>query len=414
MTSRRSPRLRRVIKWTLGVLAVLVPLIVFVVLPYLLARFITSRGTRPRDLALSATPADSGLEYEDVSFEARDGVRLSGWYLSEGHRDVSVICAHGLFRSRREILDRAVLLAKHGFDVLALDLRNHGESGGEQTTLGYKERLDLEAAGRYVEKRAPGNTVVLYGVSMGAAAALLAAAESPGVAAVVADSPFLSVENTVVHHLKLIFGLPRFPFGDILLYFLERRGSFQREDFDVEKAVRQMGERPVLIIAGARDRRMPVAKQRQLFEASAGSLSRFVVIEDAGHGAAYRADPQKYEELLLDFLTDAVPSGASSAVDKRESARSRPSGYRGKNEVAADLVHAAARHRPAGDIAVVGEMIQEHVSNEIVFLEKKISLNERSGVGLGVPVLQVDPDHGLERSSLTRWGCTVGLGVDPK
>lgn len=283
----------------------LVVVLVVVVLPYLLAVMITRAGTRPRDLALTSTPRDYGLDYEDVSFEATDGVRISAWYLGGGDKDVSVAVGHGLFRSRREVLDRAAFFRELGFDTVVFDFRRHGESGGERVTLGYKERLDFEGAVRFLRAKAPTHRILLYGVSMGAAAAILAARDTPDVDAVIADSPFSSIEHTVVHHLRLVFGLPRFPIGTMLLFFLELRGGFDRADFDVESAMAKLGDRPVLVIAGGEDRRMPPDVQRRLASASTCPRSEFRIVPGAGHGAAYRTDPETYEEIVRGFLREA-------------------------------------------------------------------------------------------------------------
>lgn len=282
--------------------------LVLVGLPYALARLVTSAGTRPRDRALTSSPADYGLAFEDVTFESADGLRLSGWYLGGGDGRLSVACGHGLFRSRREVLARAAFFREQGFDTLVFDFRHHGESEGERVTLGYQERLDFLGAVRYLRERHPDREVVLYGVSMGAAAALLAAAEEPEVAAAVVDSPFLSFEQTVVHHVDLLFGLPRFPFASVLMFFLEQRGGFDRADFDMEKAAAAMGERPILVIAGDKDRRMPAPLQKRVYQASSSPASRFEIFA-AGHGHAYEQDPERYRALLSEFLRPwGVPS----------------------------------------------------------------------------------------------------------
>ncbi|MFQ5790676.1 MAG: alpha/beta hydrolase [Acidobacteriota bacterium] len=298
----RKRRLVRALKWAFLAAIVVLLAFVFLVAPYALAHLITSAGTRPMDLRLTSTPADFDLEFEEVSFSSRDGVGLQGWYMGGGHRGISVACGHGLFRSRREVLDRAAFLRKAGFNVLAFDFRRHGKSGGERVTLGYKERLDVEGAVDLLKARSPEDAIALYGVSMGAAAALLAAAEMPGVRSVVADSCFLSLEHTVSHHLKLIFGLPSFPLADEIQFFIERRGGFRGEEFDLERAVRLIGKRPLLFVAGSRDKRMPVELQRRLYRVASDPKSRFVVIEGATHGAAYRTDPEHYQRALLDFL----------------------------------------------------------------------------------------------------------------
>ena len=294
----------RVARWKKIVLASLVLLALFVTLglPYLLAVAITRAGTRPRDRALTSTPRDYGLDYEDVEFEAMDGVGISAWYLGGGDKRVSVAVGHGLFRSRREVLDRAVFIRKLGFDTLVFDFRRHGTSGGERSTLGYQERLDFEGAVRFLKEKEPSNRVLLYGVSMGAAAAILAARDTKDVDAVIADSPFSSIEHTVVHHLDLLFGLPRFPLGTMLLYFLEMRGGFDRADFDLDAAMATLGDRPVLVIAGEKDRRMPPDIQRRLAGESTCPESEFHVVPGAGHGAAYRTAPEAYEQIVRGFL----------------------------------------------------------------------------------------------------------------
>jgi pimeloyl-ACP methyl ester carboxylesterase len=294
-------------RWKRILLGFVAALLLFVTVgvPYLLAVLITRAGTGPMDLGLTSSPADYGLSFEEVTFTSTDGVAISGWFLPGGTRNAVVACGHGLFRSRREVLDRAAFFRQQGYDTLLFDFRRHGKSGGERVTLGYQERRDFEGAVEFLRKERPEAPVVLYGVSMGAGAALLAARETPAVVAVVADSPFLNIEHTVVHHVKLIFGLPRFPFASELLWFLEMRGGFDREDFDLEAAAEALGERPLLVIAGSEDDRMPPDLQKRVAEASKSPLSRFVSFAGAGHGAAYRVATEAYQREVLSFLERA-------------------------------------------------------------------------------------------------------------
>jgi pimeloyl-ACP methyl ester carboxylesterase len=294
-------------RWKRVALVALSALLLFVTvgLPYLLAVLVTSAGTRPMDRELTSSPADYDLPYEEISFFATDGVPLSGWYLPGGSRRPVVACGHGLFRSRREVLDRAAFFRQLGYDTLVFDFRRHGKSAGERVTLGYQERRDFEGAIEFLERQRPQAPVVVYGVSMGAGAALLAARETKEVAGVVADSPFLNIEHTVVHHVKLLFGLPRFPFASALLWFLEARGGFDRRSFDLEAAAAELGDRPLLVIAGGADERMPAALQKRVAEASKSPLSRFVLVEGAGHGAAYRIATPAYQAAVTEFLERA-------------------------------------------------------------------------------------------------------------
>src|ERR1700716_636815 len=102
-------------------------------------------------------------------------------------------------------------LWKLGYGALLYDQRNHGASGPARVTLGYNERLDVEAAVGYLLKDVhTTDKIVSFGISMGATAALLAASETPEIAAVISDSSFLSFNDTVDHHVNGFLRLPAF------------------------------------------------------------------------------------------------------------------------------------------------------------------------------------------------------------
>jgi pimeloyl-ACP methyl ester carboxylesterase len=294
--------------------AVAVVLVVFLVLPWLLSYAITKAGTRPDERARTDTPAAHGATFEDAAFTSEDGVRLSGWYLPSRGRRVSIVLTHGLFRSRYEMLERGLRLWREGYGVLLYDLRRHGRSAGAYCSVGYSERLDVLAAMRYARGREPQNRVALFGLSMGAAATLLAAAEAEarGEAplAVVAESSFLSFTDTARHHVSLT-PIPTFPFAALLVQFTAWRLGFDPEEFDVLRAVERLG-RPVLFVGGSADNRMPTATVLEpLARASRHPLSRKLVVEGARHGRAYDAAPDEYTKTVLEFFDAAGHEAAA-------------------------------------------------------------------------------------------------------
>lgn len=288
--------------------AVAVVLVVFLVLPWLLSFAITKAGTRPDERARADTPAAHGATFEDAAFTSEDGVRLSGWYLPSRGRRVSVVLTHGLFRSRYEMLERGLRLWREGYGVLLYDLRRHGRSAGAYCSVGYFERLDVLAAMRYAREREPQNRVALVGLSMGAAATLLAAAEADarGEAplAVVAESGFLSFADTARHHVSLT-PIPTFPFAALLVQFTAWRLGFDPNDFDARRAVERLN-RPVLFVGAGADNRMPTATVLEpLARAARHPLSRRFVVEGARHGRAFDAAPDEYMKAVLEFLDAA-------------------------------------------------------------------------------------------------------------
>ena len=301
-------------RWGRRIVIAALCLVLFVstVLPFMLSFLITKAGTRPVERDRTDTPAAQGATFENVTFVSSDGNKLSGWYLPSSGHQVTIIMTHGLFRSRYEMLDRGVALWREGYGVLLYDLRRHGQSRAEFSSIGYDERHDVTAAMKFMRERAPENKVVLMGVSMGAAATLLAAAENDGLMAVVAESSFLSFSDTVRHHIRLAH-LPAFPFATLLIRFTAWRLNFNPADFDLLQAVKKI-KCPILFIGGGADRRMPNESVLEpLYAAASNPLKRKFIVEGAQHGHAFDKDDQSreaYIKAFTDFLQTVEPQAA--------------------------------------------------------------------------------------------------------
>jgi predicted MFS family arabinose efflux permease/pimeloyl-ACP methyl ester carboxylesterase len=305
---RRAPRRfsGRSIVRKLVVVALALVILATVGLPWLLSFAITKAGTRPDERRRTDTPAAHGATFEPVSFTSTDGNTLSGWYLParrEQSRRVTFVLTHGLFRSRYEMLERGLALWREGYGVLLYDLRRHGASAAEFSTIGYDERHDVAAAFQFVRAREPDNRFVLMGVSMGAAATLLAASElqDEKLLGIVAESSFLSFADTVEHHVGLT-GLPTFPFAMLLIKFTSWRLNFAAEDYDLLRATGKIS-RPILFIGGTKDARMPnAAVLEPLYAAARSADKRKFIVEGATHGRAYDESPESYIKVVNEFV----------------------------------------------------------------------------------------------------------------
>ena len=307
---KNRPRWRRILKRVVITLIIFLVVLVFGVIPWGLAMLVTSAGTRPMDRKLTETPANFGLQFKDVEFQTSDGVKLSGWLIPSRDKHATIIYSHGLFRSRRELLERAVELVRLGYGALMYDSRNHGLSGPARVGLGYNERLDVEGAVRFLrdDVQTP-DRIILFGISMGATAALLAAAETPDAAAVISDSSFLSFKDTVDHHVTMFLRLPSFPVANELRFFIERRAGFDGSQFNTLDAVKRIGNRPILFIAAAHDRRMPPEIAEQLYQRCSSPGRDLVIVDGPGsevHGHAFQANPKVYVERVARFLESVL------------------------------------------------------------------------------------------------------------
>src|SRR5437016_11877083 len=258
-----------VLRWTYRIAIVLACGVAFfflVFFPIAASFLITNSHFQFRERG-PTTPEAVGLSVTPVEFMSQDGIPLRGWWSAGESSKPVIIFVHGLNRSRLELLERGADANRRGYVVLLFDLRNHGESGKAYTTIGIFESRDVCAASQLVKQKAGTRPQILWGVSMGASSAILAAKHCPGFAAIVSASAFLSFRDTVAHHLGLIFRLPAFPIAILIVAITGMRMRFDPDDGDVEAAIRQVNV-PIMFIAGGADRRMPPALAERMLKAA--------------------------------------------------------------------------------------------------------------------------------------------------
>jgi fermentation-respiration switch protein FrsA (DUF1100 family) len=289
--------------------------------PYFLAGIATTRRFQFPDKENGGlTPASFRLASEDVAFRSTDGVPLEGWWVPAPEAKGTVVLVHGLNRSRIEMVRRTPFVHAAGWNALLLDLRHHGASGGETTTFGAKEKEDVRAAVRLARERSPG-PVVLWGVSLGGASVVFAAAEDSEVAGVICDSSFRSLDDTVRHHLELFRGwrwwlriVPRWPVADLTVFWIGRRGHFDPGFVDVRAAASRLSGRPALFVANSDDRRMPKEIAFDL-RAAAGPGAEVLIVPGKSHGGAWRDGTAAYEAAAATVLEAArLPASERVAV----------------------------------------------------------------------------------------------------
>jgi len=279
------------------------------------------------------TPGSDGLTFEEIHFQAEDGVSLAGWWVPAPENRGTAILLHGMNRSRIEMLPKLPFLHELGWNALLFDQRRHGESGGDVGTFGAREQGDALAAMALARDRSGQAPVVMWGVSLGAATATLAAAADERVAGLVCDSSFRSLRDTVRHHLGLFRGfrwwlraVPSWPTADLAVHWIGRRGGFDPDSLDVEAAAARLKGRPALFVCNAGDRRMPQQIAFDL-QAAAGDRSRVLVIPGDSHGGAWREGTAAYSEAvrqLLEEVAPAEPAAEARGESAQESGRPMP------------------------------------------------------------------------------------------
>ncbi len=247
--------------------------------------------------------------FQSVDIKAEDGIRLVGHVLSaETPSSNWMVYAHGLGGSWKSGAAFARRFAEKGYNLLLVDMRAQGESGGSVYGYGHLERRDLTAWTRWIARQSPDARVVLAGFSTGAAAVLEAAGEGDlpeQVVAAISDSAYADLWNEAIHtmgHMGANAGaMPPHPVLDIARLSLRgKKDGFDLADASAVKAVERTSV-PTLILHGEDDAAVPPFSAKRLDEAAAGA-HKLVTFPGAGHCCACVADPDSYYEAVFDFL----------------------------------------------------------------------------------------------------------------
>jgi len=227
------------------------------------------------------TPADRGMAYEEISFEAADGVQLSAWYVpAEAGRGV-VLFSHGNGGNISYNLPFVEILHRVGLSIFIYDYRGYGRSKGKPSEEGTYS--DIAGAWRYLteSRKVPAGQILLYGQSLGGPiAAKLAREKSP--VALVLDSTFTSFIDIAGHHYPIlpVRWLARFEYNTI-------------------EHVRNI-RCPVLVIHSSDDEIVPFKQGVALYEA-AQEPKAFVKLR-GGHNDALYLSAVQYREGIDAFL----------------------------------------------------------------------------------------------------------------
>lgn len=242
--------------------------------------------------------------YELVTTTGHDGVHLIGRYYHFSDGVPVQIQFHGYRGSGSIEAAFAIKLAQAmGFNLLVIDERAHGKSGGHTITFGIRERYDCQAWAAYVCGRFGGEIpVILSGVSMGAATVLMASALTlpANVAAITADCPY-SAPGAIIRKVCRDMHIPSWAAYPFVVLGALLFGRFKLWQSSPLKAVQQT-KIPILLIHGEDDRFVPCSMSRAVYAACTGPAKLFTV-PGAGHGLSYLTDPVAYEQTLRDFLT---------------------------------------------------------------------------------------------------------------
>jgi alpha-beta hydrolase superfamily lysophospholipase len=290
---------RRCKRWLVS-LAVL--LTVWLLVSLAVAYRLTRRSQPPFSEPL---PTVDWATFEPHRLKTSDFQEIGAWLVAGAGNASTVLLIHGIGASRSACLTRAKMLATHGYSVLMISLRAHGDSTGNFNDMGFSARHDIVAAVEFLERRRPGIPIIVHGLSMGGAAAVFASSElAHRVQGYILESPYRNLKVAVWHRIEN--DLP--PLLDRIAYVgLLVVSPLVLPDLAKTSPVEAINGIPsdvrVLILAGADD---PVARpdEANAILVPVRSHGRLVLFEHAGHMNFPETCPDQYQQSVLGFLRE--------------------------------------------------------------------------------------------------------------
>ncbi len=204
------------------------------------------------------SPADFGLRFEKISFQTADGLTLRGWLVPGSDPERVVVILHGHGGSIDYDVQYVPYLHAAGYNVLQFDFRGHGRSEGNIVTLGYLERMDVQAAVKFLLGRGL-RRIALHGFSQGGMVAITSAAICPEVAVVVDDGAPVRLRTGFLgwgkeRHVPA-FVIPFLSYLVIGAASLRLGANLFR--YEPVRWVGKIAPRPLMLIHGERDQYVP-------------------------------------------------------------------------------------------------------------------------------------------------------------
>jgi uncharacterized protein len=246
------------------------------------------------------------LPKEEVEIKSKEGLSLKGTFIEKIKDSKKVIIiVHGYTANYIWSLQFINMFFSEGFNVLLVDQRSHGTSGGKYATYGYHEKYDLDLWINWARQRVGDDTVIgLHGQSMGGGTVLQYAAINKYVKFIIADCPYSDVKQLMKHQFNEIKHVPFLPFK----YFLDMRlkvfAKFSMKDVSPINSMKDK-EIPIFFIHGSKDNFVPTYMSKDMYEVKKG-YKKLLIVEGAVHANAYGTDKEIYEKEVHNFLGEVL------------------------------------------------------------------------------------------------------------
>lgn len=280
-------------------------LLLFSVVCIVLFRYLLLRGFRAPRIVEQATPATSGIAFEELRISTQNNKLLNAWFLPESSQSACVIVMHGWGGNAELMLPVSAPFLHAGLNVLLLDARGHGRSEEDRFSSLPKFAEDVESCIDWLQGQPHrwNGRLVLLGHSVGAAAVLLAASQDRRVDAVISIAAFSHPRSMMQRYLS------RFPapLRALIIGQVQRTIGHTLDEIAPLNTITRI-TCPVLVAHGLDDVTVPVEEARKIMARADGESASLLLVEGATHDsveAFLQSGDQLIEFLRMNGLAES-------------------------------------------------------------------------------------------------------------
>ena len=248
--------------------------------------------------------SDFNLDFEAVAGERalKDrNVAFSAWFVRAPQAKGAVMLVHGVGADRRAMMKHLPYLRAAGLHVLLLDCQNHGmaPNDGRGISYGHFEAESVIAAREWLNKTHPSIKVGVFGTSLGAVTALLAASRDPQIKAVLAENPFFSLARAL-QDFPILGWVPSFTRAQVVTTLSFWHG-FDFTELDARVFAPRVRQ-PTLIIHGAEDASIPYRHSQEVLELLGSTDKELWLVPYGEHEMLWNRNRDEYERRVTAFF----------------------------------------------------------------------------------------------------------------
>lgn len=261
------------------------------------------RGLAAPRVVEAASP--QGLPWREARLPTVNGKHLFGWFIPAGERAPALVVMHGWGGNAGMMLPLAAPLHEHGYALLLVDARCHGQSDDDSFASLPRFAEDIDAALAWLagQPEVDAARLGVIGHSVGAGAALLAASRRRDLRAVVSLAAFAHPAGMMRRWLASK-RIPHWPFGAYILAYVQRVIGFRFDDIAPCHTIARV-TCPVLLVHGLEDDTVPVDEARQIHAARSSDAVELLLVP--GSHDDY-GDVTRHLAQLGDFLDRGMAS----------------------------------------------------------------------------------------------------------